>query len=167
MKFEKLIPFIEENFITFPLWEEGIFIPCLNFWVYDDRFVGLTFGDEVQFSVEGYDFSFSKEHSFTGIVNVIITPSWEYSNDSYKLERDDYSIDEMIDLAHVGINGGIKEFILNESTRVFDNYKPYGDIFVAGDAYDACKLCKYSNQSYQTKECSWCISNNKPEEYYG
>lgn len=167
MKFEKLIPFIEENFITFPLWEEGIFIPCLNFWVYDDRFIELTFGDEVQFSIEGYDFSFGKEISFTGIVNVIITPSWEYSNDSYKLERDNYSIDEMIDLAHVGINGGIKEFILNKSTRVFDDYKPYGDIFVADDFYDACILCKYSNQSYDSKECSWCSSNNKLEEYYG
>jgi hypothetical protein len=36
---EKLIPFIEENFITFPLLEEGIYIPSVNigFFIHIDE----------------------------------------------------------------------------------------------------------------------------------
>ena len=32
-KIEKLIPFLNENFITYPLWEEGKYIPFINFWI--------------------------------------------------------------------------------------------------------------------------------------
>lgn len=28
----ELIPYISENFITYPLWEEGKYIPFVNFW---------------------------------------------------------------------------------------------------------------------------------------
>ena len=31
-KIEKLIPFISEEFITYPLWEEGKYIPFLKCW---------------------------------------------------------------------------------------------------------------------------------------
>lgn len=34
--FEKLIPFVCENFITIPLWEEGDYTPCLNIWLHFD-----------------------------------------------------------------------------------------------------------------------------------
>ena len=34
---ETLIPFLEENFLTFPLWEEGNYSPQINFWmIFDD-----------------------------------------------------------------------------------------------------------------------------------
>ena len=28
----ELVPYISENFITYPLWEEGKYIPFVNFW---------------------------------------------------------------------------------------------------------------------------------------
>jgi hypothetical protein len=31
-KIDKLIPYVSENFITYPLWEDGKYIPHLNFW---------------------------------------------------------------------------------------------------------------------------------------
>ena len=31
-KIEKLIPFISEEFITYPLWEEGKYIPFIKCW---------------------------------------------------------------------------------------------------------------------------------------
>ena len=35
---EKIIPYIDENFITFPLWEEGLYIPFVKFWqIFNDE----------------------------------------------------------------------------------------------------------------------------------
>ena len=31
-KIDKLFPFISENFITYPLWEEGNYTPHINVW---------------------------------------------------------------------------------------------------------------------------------------
>ena len=31
-KIDKLIPYLSENFLTYPLWEEGNYIPFVNFW---------------------------------------------------------------------------------------------------------------------------------------
>ena len=32
IQINRLIPFVKENFITYPLWEEGKYIPFVNFW---------------------------------------------------------------------------------------------------------------------------------------
>lgn len=43
MKYEELIPFVSENFITVPLWEEGDYTPYINFWLDKDK-VNAVYG---------------------------------------------------------------------------------------------------------------------------
>lgn len=50
MKFEDLIPFVSENFITVPLWEEGDYTPYINFWLdkvkFKERFKHIDFNSD-------------------------------------------------------------------------------------------------------------------------
>ena len=65
-KINKLIPFISENFITYPLWEEGKYIPFLKCWQKADtenRCTRLSNKLNKHFEKTGYKISFiGKEH---------------------------------------------------------------------------------------------------------
>ena len=104
-KINKLIPFISENFITYPLWEEGKYIPFLKCWQKADtenkcnRLSNLL---NKHFEKSGYEISFvGKEHRSV-IHEFYVYPKFkELKNGSYKFTKKDWSIEEMLDLLAV------------------------------------------------------------------
>ena len=88
-KINKLIPFISENFITYPLWEEGKYIPFLKCWQKADtenRCTRLSNKLNKHFEKTGYKISFiGKEHRSV-IHEFYIYPKFkELKNGSYSL----------------------------------------------------------------------------------
>jgi|GEM_PF-938490 len=101
-KVEKLIPFISEEFITYPLREEGRYIPFLKCWQKADtanKCTRLSNKLNKHFEKTGYEISFiGKEHRSV-IHEFYIYPKWkELKNGSYKFVKKDWSIEEMLDL---------------------------------------------------------------------
>ena len=106
-KINKLIPFISENFITYPLWEEGKYIPFLKCWQKADtenRCTRLSNKLNKHFEKTGYKISFiGKEHRSV-IHEFYIYPKFkELKNGSYKFVKKDWSIEEMIDLLIIAL----------------------------------------------------------------
>jgi hypothetical protein len=99
-KIEKLIPFVNENFITYPLWEEGKYIPFLNCWQRantKNEYENLVDNLKKCFENTGYEIWFAENISF--IHEFCVFPKFkELKNGSYKFEKKDWSIEEMIDL---------------------------------------------------------------------
>ena len=91
-KIEKLIPFISEEFITYPLWEEGKYIPFLKCWQKADtenKCTRLSNKLNKHFEKTGYEISFiGKEHR--SVIHEFYI--------SYKFVKQDWSIEEMLDL---------------------------------------------------------------------
>lgn len=108
-KLQKLIPYVGENIISYPLWEEGVYIPQLNFWQVIESSDGV--GRLVScltkiFNGSGYEFDYYNRYAKTRVTSVEITiiPKWEYTDDGgYETRKPDWSIEEMIDLAHSAI----------------------------------------------------------------
>ena len=101
-KIEKLIPFISEEFITYPLWEEGKYIPFLKCWQKADsekEYTRLSNRLNKHFENSGYKISFvPKEHSSV-IHEFYLYPKYkELKNGSYKFNKTDWSLEEMLDL---------------------------------------------------------------------
>ncbi len=98
-KVDRLIPFISEDFITYPLWEEGKYIPFLKFWQKADSENKCTRKLNKYFKKTGYEISsVDKEHRSV-IHEFYVYPKWkELKNGSYKFVKKDWSIEEMIDL---------------------------------------------------------------------
>lgn len=101
-KIERLIPFISEEFITYPLWEEGKYIPFLKCWQKADtenKRTRLSNSLNNHFEKTGYEISFiGKEHRSV-IHEFYIYPKWkELKNGAYKFVKKDWAIEEMLDL---------------------------------------------------------------------
>lgn len=101
-KIEKLIPYISDEFITYPLWEEGKYIPFLKCWQKADtenKCTRLSNRLKKHFEKTGYDILFiGKEHRSV-IHEFYVYPKYkELKNGSYKFNKTDWSIEEMLDL---------------------------------------------------------------------
>lgn len=101
-KIERLIPFISEEFITYPLWEEGKYIPFLKCWQKADtenKCTRLSNRLNNHFEKTGYEISFIDKEHRSVIHEFYIYPKWkELKNGSYKFVKKDWSIEEMLDL---------------------------------------------------------------------
>ena len=101
-KIEKLIPFISEEFITYPLWEEGKYIPFLKCWQKaetDDKCTDLSNRLNKHFEKTGYEISFIPKEHRSVIHEFYLHPKYkELKNGSYKFNKTDWSIEEMLDL---------------------------------------------------------------------
>lgn len=103
----ELIPYISENFITYPLWEEGKYIPFVTFWQIAKNVEELKKFEE-EFAILsrpiGYDFSIEYNINGTIIGKIHIYPDFNDLDDgSYEFVNPDWSIEEMILL--------VKEFL--------------------------------------------------------
>jgi hypothetical protein len=99
---EKLIPFISEDFITYPLWEEGKYIPFIKCWQQADtknKCTRLSNKLNKFFNESGYEISFiPKEHSSV-IHEFYLYPKFkELKNGTYKFNKKNWSIEEMLEL---------------------------------------------------------------------
>ena len=101
-KIEKLIPFISEEFITYLLWEEGKYIPFLKCWQKADnenKFSRLSNRLKKHFEKSGYEISFVPQEHRSVIHEFYIYPKYkELENGSYKFNKTDWSIEEMLDM---------------------------------------------------------------------
>lgn len=100
LKIEKLLPYINENFITFPLWEEGKYIPFINFWQkyetqedYEKHYKKL----KKHFNKTGY-VVVETDVSGGDIVYYELYPDFkEFKNGDFKYKKYDWSIEDMLD----------------------------------------------------------------------
>lgn len=97
-EFNKLIPYVSENFITYPLWEEGKYIPFINFW-YVDKVKDKINNNIKKFKNENY--TLVKQEDFypfkTCIVHYQIYPTFEENEElGYVFNKENWSIEEMI-----------------------------------------------------------------------
>jgi hypothetical protein len=90
-QFNKLIPYVSENFITYPLWEEGKYIPFVNFWCIDEKVKSkIKKFKSKNYTIEKGDTSYSTTF-------YQIYPNFEDSEElGYIFTKDDWSIEEMI-----------------------------------------------------------------------
>ncbi len=99
---EKLIPFISENFITYPLWEEGKYIPFINFWQKAEsrkKCKELDKKIEALCKDTGYCVNIQPKDHVSVIHKYYIYPAFEDTEDgSYKFINKNWSIEEMLDL---------------------------------------------------------------------
>jgi hypothetical protein len=78
-KIEKLIPFLNENFITYPLWEEGKYIPFVNFWIKIDSEGGeqdFDFKCKEIFEDNGYIVSYNDTNFSNTIFQYSVFPNF-------------------------------------------------------------------------------------------
>jgi hypothetical protein len=92
-QFNKLIPYVSENFITYPLWEEGKYIPFVNFWCIDKKVKSkIKKFKSKNYTIEKGDTSYSTTY-------YQIFPTFEDSEElGYTFTKDDWSIEEMINI---------------------------------------------------------------------
>lgn len=99
-KIDKLIPYIDENFITYPLGEEGKYIPFVRFWFCTknkDELKDVIAKLNAIFNGTGYVIDYYLQsrsmHHFT------VSPDFtDLNNGSYEYVKKDWSIEEMLDL---------------------------------------------------------------------
>lgn len=95
-KIYNLFPHIEDNFLTYPLLEEGNCTPFLNFWV--SRKVKIT-------NVWGYQIEPDESFDNTRVVVYQVYPSFDVlENGKVKYSKKDWSIEEMIDIIDSIVN---------------------------------------------------------------
>lgn len=94
----KTIPFVCENFITFPLWEEGKYIPNLNFWIITKEPVLLYNKLYEIYDDMGYDVIFEdKTDNRNDIYTFSISPKIKENDDcGYEFLNKDWSIEEIL-----------------------------------------------------------------------
>ena len=116
-KIAELIPFVSENFITFPLAEEGDYRPTINIWkISKDKldFNSLPFGNinDLPFLQKKYYVHFEfdtiespneifKEYNFSEIKDYKEKFIYNFSiyNKDDVLENSNYNLNEMLDVA--------------------------------------------------------------------
>lgn len=101
-KIEKLIPFLNENFITYPLCEEGKYIPFVNFWQKADADMDSLEKEgrimEV-FKDTCYQIEYSDNKYSDTIHEFKVYPNFTYlENGGYDFYKKDWSIEEILDL---------------------------------------------------------------------
>lgn len=99
---EKLIPHVSEDFITYPLLEEGLYIPFVNFWQVadsDTKFQKLK-DQIVKFNLEiGYTIELKKGVKNQVIHKCFVYPTFKYKKSGgYEFIKEKWSIEEMIQL---------------------------------------------------------------------
>ena len=93
---ERLIPYISEEAITYPLWEEGNYIPFLNLDIVSEKYPNVEQSICEDVYAKGYDFD---SETYRGITRLRICPSFEYNEDGgFDYVKEDWSIEEMIDI---------------------------------------------------------------------
>ena len=101
-KINKLIPFISENFITYPLWEEGKYIPFVNFSRrFDKREIESEFFNLIERALKfvGYEIETYNINSTETIFEYRINPEYtSLPNGSFEYINQSWSIEEMIDI---------------------------------------------------------------------
>lgn len=98
---DKLIPFLSENFLTYPLWEEGKYMPFINFWQPSDKFKNLSDKIKVINDNSGY-IIFCEMPEARGPINLTIYPNFEeLDNGGYTYTKKDWSIEEMISIVEI------------------------------------------------------------------
>lgn len=101
-KIEQLIPFLSENFITYPLWEHGQFIPFINFWQKTDSEKDLMELDnklKEAFEKSGYIVNYSDNNFSNTIHNYQVYPDFtDLENGDFEYVKKNWSIEEMLDL---------------------------------------------------------------------
>jgi len=99
-KIAKLIPFISEEFITYPLLKEGKYIPFIKCWQKADtenKFTRLSNRLNKHFEKTGYKISFVGKMHISVIHEFCLFPKFkELKNGSYKFVKNDWSIEEML-----------------------------------------------------------------------
>ena len=106
---EKLIPYISENFITYPLWEEGVYVPQVNIWK-----IHRTFDEQKEFiktvkttfKNSGYEFDYESNISISRIETKLhVFPKLKYlKSGGYKHINQNWSLEEMVEMLNKIIN---------------------------------------------------------------
>ena len=101
-KINKIVPYINENFISYPLQEEGKYIPFISFWQKAETVAACKKLDARLRKLDtktGYSISIEGKQHRSVIHNISIYPKFrELKNGSYKYSKSDWSIEEMIDM---------------------------------------------------------------------
>ena len=99
---DKLIPYLSENFITYPLWEEGKYIPFVNFWQICKTQTEIQVLDknlQKVFENSGYIVQYNDCNFDETILQYSVYPNYDDLDDgSYKFVKQDWSIEEVLDL---------------------------------------------------------------------
>ena len=121
-KIMKLIPNVPDSngrFITYPLWEEGLYIPFVNFCMvikndYNQKLLNdriKTFNNKNKSYIIEYEFDDDYVFNIRNCVkNIRIYPDFNYADnmdnigDYITFVKDDWSIEEMLDVIHEFIN---------------------------------------------------------------
>lgn len=100
---EKLIPYVSENFITYRLWEEGKYFPFITVWQKAEtktKYKILTKKIEKIFKSSGYMYEFETKYDSSILHDIYIYPDFnENEEGGYEYVKEDWSIEEMIELA--------------------------------------------------------------------
>lgn len=103
-KINKLIPYISENFISYPLWEEGNYIPVVSFWAIVKNKESLASIEKTGSDIydKGYELTFDKFNGHHVIYEFKLTPVWDYCENqslgSFVVQKQNWSIEEMLDI---------------------------------------------------------------------
>ena len=119
-KIERLIPNIQEDFLTFPLHEEGDYRPSIKIWKItekkliwpDDDINKLSFlKNKYEVIMNYYSMNDYSKHTFEDILNMKLSKTsnkymYEFNifNTSDVLTNPEYNLDEMLDVAYKLIN---------------------------------------------------------------
>jgi hypothetical protein len=99
---ERLIPYISEEAITYPLWEEGNYTPFLNLDIVTEKLLELESSLEEEVNSKGYEFQTEREGR---IFKISICPDFEYNDEgSFDYMVEGWSIEEMIDIVAKVLN---------------------------------------------------------------
>jgi hypothetical protein len=115
-KIDKLIPYINENFITYPLQEEGKYIPFIGFWQRaktKKELASLNKNLKWLDNKTGYSINIIEKTHVSVIHDMVIYPSYrDLKNGSYKFTKKDWSIEEMLDILDLFIQkNNIKKYV--------------------------------------------------------
>ena len=101
---EELLPYISENLITYPLWEEGKYIPFINFWQIAETekdFLEMNARiDKIALENIGYEIIYQNNNTVGSIHYFSINPIFysEHLTIGYSYKKSDWSIEEMLDI---------------------------------------------------------------------
>ena len=101
-KINDIIPFIQGNFITYPLWEEGKYIPFVNFWQRASNKYEIGKLNKKLRTLDtntGYKIGIEEKDYPSVLFNIFVYPDFKDMDDgSYEYTKCDWSIEEMIDM---------------------------------------------------------------------
>jgi hypothetical protein len=98
-KIEKLIPYINENFLTFPLWEsDGKLIPFISFWQkIENQDDFLAFENKLQKLKYCYEIDLKEFSLHNTIYNYSINPEYKELEDGSFEFAEPVNLEQMLD----------------------------------------------------------------------